>query len=469
MAEKDKTERSSSRRRSTEYSLPNTVERTMPHDTDAEVAVLSAMMIDNYAVAKGIESLNETHFYKNAHRVIFKAMSQLFEQNIEVDLITLIHRLEEAGEIEYAGGKPYINEISDVVLSSANLEYHAKIVLDKALLRSLITTANEIIKMAYDSDMPTADIIDNAEQKIFEIAEIPQRRSLVRVGEVIADAHNKIIEIANTGTSVTGLPSGLSSLDARIGGFKPGQFIVVAARPAMGKSSFALNIATYLASRLNKKIAVFTLEMSTHELGMRLLSSESEIPMNNLQNGLYISSESIREIARVVQGYADVKLYIDDTGSNTVMDIRAKTRRLKAELKGLDMIVIDYIQLMTSNKKTENRQQEISEISRGLKVLAKELDVPVMALSQLNRLLEARKDKRPLLSDLRESGAIEQDADVVMFIYRDEFYKATEENKNLAEIIIGKNRHGASGVTVKLKFNPAITSFRDLDVPPEDN
>jgi len=463
MAENDK---STSRKRNPEYSAPNTIERNMPHDTDAEVAVLSAMMIDGYAVSKGIEILNENHFYKNAHRVIFKAIRELFEKNIEVDLITLIHRLEEAGQIEFAGGKPYLNEISDVVLSSANIEYHAKIVLDRALLRALITTSNEIIKMAYDADSPTEDIIDAAEQKIFEIAEIPHRRSLVRVGDVIAEAHEKIIEISNSQTSLIGLPSGLNTLDSMIGGFKPGQLIIVAARPAMGKSSFALNIAAYLTSILNKKIAIFTLEMSTDELGMRLISSGTEIPMQNLMNGSFITSESIREVARVVQGYSEANLYIDDSGSNTVMDIRAKTRRLKAEIKGLDLIIIDYIQLMASPKKTENRQQEISEISRGLKVLAKELNVPVMALSQLNRLLEKRDNKKPLLSDLRESGAIEQDADIVMFIYREEFYKPETQEKNIAEIIIGKNRHGASGVSVKLKFNPTITSFGDLDDNP---
>jgi len=466
MADKNKIERSIPRKKTVEYALPNTVERIMPHDTNAEVAVLSAMMIDNYAVAKGVEILNETHFYKNSHRVIFKAISQLFEQNIEVDLITLIHRLEEAGQIEMAGGKAYLNEISDVVLSSANIEYHAKIVLDRALLRALIITSNDIIKLAYDADSPTEDIIDVAEQKIFEIAEIPHRRSLVRVGEVIGDAHTRIIEISNSQTSFHGLPTGFNALDKSIGGFKPGQLVVVAARPGMGKSSFALNIATYLTYILKKKIAIFTLEMATDELVMRLISSVAEIPMTNLLNGNFISSQEINSIAGVVEAFADTNLFIDDKGSNTVMDIRAKTRRLKAELKGLDMIIIDYIQLMSSKRVSENRQQEISEISRGLKVLAKEMEIPVMALSQLNRLLEARKDRRPVLSDLRESGAIEQDADIVMFIYRDEVYNEHTPDKGIAEIIIGKNRHGASNVKVKLKFHNSITTFGDLDDTP---
>jgi len=459
----------SSRKREPEFTTASTIDRVPPNDINAEAAVLSAMMLDTMAVATGIETLKDSHFYKNAHRVIFKCMSELFEQNIEVDLITLIHKLEEAGDIEMVGGKAYINELSDIVLSSANIEYHAKIVLDKALLRGLITTANEIIKMAYDAEHPSSEIIDIAEQKIFEIAEMPHRRSFTRVGDVIGDAKARIDEMMVTQTSILGIPSGFTALDIMLGGFRKGQFIVIAARPAMGKSSFALNIAAYLTSSIRKKkVAIFTLEMATDELIFRLISSESEIPMQNLMKGQGITSKQVNSIAGVVEAYSDADLYIDDTGSNTVMDIKAKTRRLKAELKGLDLIIIDYIQLMSSRRQSENRQQEISEISRGLKTLAKELDLPVIALSQLNRSLESRPDKRPKLSDLRESGAIEQDADIVMFIYREAVYTNDEKKLNDAEIIIGKNRHGAIG-HVPLKFISSITKFGDADAASENN
>jgi len=464
-----KSTRNNSRKREPEFVSANTIDRVQPSDIDAEAAVLSAMMLDTMAVAAGIETLKENHFYKNGHRIIFRCITELFEQNIEVDLITLIHKLEESGDIEMVGGKAYINEISDIVLSAANIEYHAKIVLDKALLRGLITTSNEIIKMAYDAERPSSEIIDLAEQKIFEIAEMPHRKSFTRVGDVIGEAKEKIDEMMLQQTNILGIPSGFTALDNILGGFRKGQFIVVAARPAMGKSAFALNIAAYLTSSIRKKkVAVFTLEMATDELIFRLISSESEIPMQNLMKGQGISGQQVRQIAGVVDAFSDAELYIDDTGTNTVMDIKAKTRRLKAELKGLDLIIIDYIQLMSSRRQSENRQQEISEISRGLKTLAKELELPVIALSQLNRGLESRPDKRPKLSDLRESGAIEQDADIVMFIYRDAVYSHDEKKINDAEIIIGKNRHGAIG-SVPLKFISSITKFGDSDAGSENN
>jgi replicative DNA helicase len=436
-------------------------DRILPHDTDAESAVLSAMMIDAHAVAKAIEILYPRNFYSKKHQIIYQTMCDLFEKVVEVDLITVISKLDENGELTMVGGKTYLNELSDIVLSAANIEYHAKIVLEKALLRDLINASNEIIQMCYESELPPVDIVDRAEQMIFEIAQMPNRKTFVKIGDIINNTRDRIEEISKTKTGVTGVPTGFNELDAKTGGFRKGQLIVVAARPGMGKTSFALNIASHLAYRRKMCVGIFTLEMATEELLLRLISSEAEISMSNLLNGYGMDSKSINTITQVTSEYSAISLFIDDTATNTVMDIRAKCRRLKSEQKALDLIIIDYIQLMNSRKNNENRQQEISEISRGLKILAKELEVPVLALSQLNRGLESREDKRPRLSDLRESGAIEQDADMVMFIFRDEEYtKEKSEHKGIAEVIIGKNRHGATG-KVELRFKNSITKFEN--------
>ena len=442
--------------------MAETIERMLPSDLNAETAVLSAMMIDNYSVAKGIEIIDEKHFYKTAHRVIFRGIAELFNENIEVDIITLCNKLEEKGQLDKIGGRAYINELSDVVLSSANIEYHAKIVLEKALLRDLITTSNLVIKSCYDPEGPAHEIVDWAEQKIFEIAEMPNRKTYIRLSEIIPTTLETIEEIAKSRSSVTGVSSGFRALDRRIGGFRKGQLIIVAARPAMGKTSFALNIAYNAAKNHDKKVGVFTLEMASEELLMRLLSSAALVPMETMLKGYGMNQEKILAITEVAEELSRKDIFIDDDGANTVMDIKAKSRRLKAEVKGLDLIIIDYLQLMTSRRPGESRQQEISDISRGLKILAKELDVPIIALSQLNRSLESRDDKRPRLSDLRESGAIEQDADIVMFLYRDDYYNKDTEKPGITEVIIGKNRHGAVG-SEELKFIHEFTQFKDKD------
>ena len=441
--------------------MPENIERMLPCDLNAETAVLSAMMIDNYSVAKGIELLTDNNFYKTAHRLIFIAITELFDENTEVDIITLIDKLQEKGQIDKVGGKAYINELSDVVVSSANIEYHARIILSKALLRDLIVASNNIIKRCYEPDSPAAEIVDWAEQSIFKIAEMPNRKTFSRLSEVLPSTLTQIEEVAHTQSSVIGVPSGFTTLDRMIGGFRKGQFIVVAARPAMGKTSFALNIAFNASMLYDKKVGIFTLEMSNEELILRLLSSSSEIPMETMVKGSGMNQEKMLKITAYAEEMAKKDIYIDDSGFNTVMDIRAKSRRLKAEIKQLDLIIIDYLQLMSSRRHGENRQQEISEISRGLKVLAKELDVPVLALSQLNRSLESREDKRPRLSDLRESGAIEQDSDIVMFIYRDDYYNKDTVKPGISEIIISKNRHGSTG-SVELRFVHNITQFIDI-------
>ncbi len=438
------------------------IERQVPNDINAEAAVLSAMMIDNYSVAKAIEMLDVEHFYRKVHQIIFKTICDLFENNIEIDIITLIDRLKIGKQLEAIGGEAFINELSDVVLSSANIEYHADIVLKKALLRQLIEASNKIIEGCYVSDRDTDDIVDEAEQMIFDIAERPNRKSFEWIHKIISKTVKNIEETAASKKSVLGVPTGFIDLDRKLGGLRPGQLIIVAARPAMGKTSFALNLASNAAIQYDKKVGIFTMEMEGDELLMRMMSSASEVSMDNMLKGFGMNQKKMLRIAGAAEVLSGKEIYIDDSGSNTILDIRAKTRRLKAELKGLDIVIIDYMQLMSASRNRENRQQEISEISRYLKILAKEIGIPVIALSQLNRGVESRDDKRPKLSDLRESGAIEQDADIVMFIYRDEVYNEETEEPGIAEIIIGKNRHGAIG-KIKLRFIPEFTAFRDLN------
>jgi len=442
--------------------MPESVERMLPRDLNAEAAVLSAMMKDQGCVSRAIEMLDEECFYRRQHRLIFRAASQLFEENTEIDIITLINRLERNGDLEAAGGKMYLNELSNVVLSSANLDYHAGIVRSRYLLRALISTSTQIIESAYAAEDSVENIVDRAEQLIFDIAERSDLKTFMSVADIIPETMENINEVALHQRSVQGVPSGFSDLDRITGGFRPGQFIVLAARPAMGKSALALNIAFNAAVYHNCKVGVFTMEMEAGEVLMRMFASASEVSMEDMLKGYGMNQQKLLRISQVADAMSEKYIYIDDSGTNTALDIRAKSRRLKAELGGLDLIVLDYLQLMSSRTSKDNRQQEIADISRAMKVLAKELSIPVIALSQLNRMLESRPDKRPMLSDLRESGAIEQDADIVMFIYRDEVYNKESEDKGVAEVIIGKNRHGPTG-TVKLVFLNQFTSFRSME------
>jgi replicative DNA helicase len=442
--------------------MADRIERQLPHDINAEAAVLSAMIIDNAVVAKALEKLEPDHFYRKTHETIFRTIAELFNSNIEIDLITLIDRLKTNKQLENVGGESFLNELSDVVMSGANSDYHIQIVLERALLRQLITTSNKIIETCYNSDDLVENIVDNAEQSIFKIAERPNRKTFRSIGQIIPQTLEDIEKTAATKNVVHGVSTGFVTLDRLVGGFRPGQFIVLAARPAMGKTSLALNIAATLANNNDKKIAIFTMEMEAEELLMRMLSSLAEVEMDIMIKGYGMSDKMLLRLAGAADELSKRSIFIDDSGTNTILDIRAKTRRLQAEIKNLDLIIIDYLQLMSAKKGKENRQQEISEISRNLKELAKELKVPIMALSQLNRGLESREDKRPKLADLRESGAIEQDADLVLFIYRDEvYYEDKSEKPNIAEIIIGKNRHGPIG-SKELYFDKKLTRFRDV-------
>lgn len=438
-------------------------ERGLPADINAEAAILSAMLIDSDVVSKAIEKVKEEYFYRNAHKSIFRTMEELFNESIEIDPLTLINRLERNNLLEKIGGIPYINEIADFVVSSANFEYHLNIVTDKALLRHLILAANGIIESCYTAAKPVKNIVDAAEQAIFAIAELPSHQGFQRIDQISAEVLHTIDQIASTKIPVTGVSTGFPDLDRLTGGFRPGQFIILAARPAMGKTSLALNIASHAAVNTNKKVAVFTMEMASDEVIMRMFSSASEVNMDSMLKGYGMNEEKLIRIMQASEVLSTKQIYIDESGTNTPLDIRAKTRRLAAEAGGLDLILIDYLQLMTLPKDKDNRQQEISEISRALKILAKDMKIPVVALSQLNRMLESREDKKPRLSDLRESGAIEQDADLVMFIYRDEYYYPDKTEKpGIAEIIVGKNRHGSTG-SVELGFVKEFTLFRSLD------
>ena len=414
-------------------------ERALPADINAEAALLSAMLIDSDVVSKGIEKIKEEYFYRNAHKMIFRTMEELFNEGIEIDQLTLINRLERNNFLEKVGGIPYINEIADFVVSAANFDYHLNIVTEQALLRHLIVASKGIIENCYTAAKPVKTIVDEAEQAIFAIAELPSHQGFVSFDQVSQEVITNIDKIASTKTSVTGLSSGFGDLDRFTGGFRPGQFIIIAARPAMGKTSLALNIAAHIAVNLNKKVAIFSMEMAADEVVMRMFSSASEVKMDGMLRGYGMNEEKLIRIMQASEVLSSKQIFIDDSGTNSPLDIRAKTRRLSAEIGGLDLIVIDYLQLMSLVREKDNRQQEISEISRALKILAKDMKIPVIALSQLNRAAETRDNKRPKLADLRESGAIEQDADIVMFIYRDEYYFAETTTKpGIAEINIAK-------------------------------
>ncbi|MGC9362322.1 MAG: replicative DNA helicase [Candidatus Syntrophosphaera sp.] len=442
-------------------------ERSLPTDVNAEAAILSAMLIDSGIVSKGIEMIKEEFLSRTAHKLIFRTICELFDEGIEVDPVTLVDRMNRNNILEKAGGVPYVNEIADFVVSSANFDFHLNIVTEKALLRHLILACNGIIESCYSSPKPVKTIVDEAEQRIFSLAELPEHQGFVAIDQITKEVIDTIDQIASTKVPVVGVSSGYGDLDKITGGFRPGQFIIIAARPAMGKTSLALNIASHAAVDLNKKVAVFTMEMAADEVIMRMFSSASEVNMDAMLKGYGMNEEKLIRIMQASDVLSKKKIFIDESGTNTPLEIRAKTRRLAAELGGVDLVIIDYLQLMTLPRDKDNRQQEIAEISRSLKILAKDMKIPVVALSQLNRLLESREDKRPRLADLRESGAIEQDADLVMFIYRDEYYyKDKSEKQGIAEIIVGKNRHGATGHT-ELSFVPEYTQFRSIDTSHE--
>ena len=432
--------------------------RVPPHSTDAEEAVLGAMLLDREAVGKVLEILDPECFYHERHISIFKVMLAMFERGVTIDLVTLSNDLQREGTLERVGGMRTLTDLSVRTVSAANVEHHARIVLERYLKRQLIQVASEIISDSFDETTDALDEVDRAEQRIFEVAERRTRRSYSDMKKLTKDAVERIMELASgSGDGVTGVPTGFSKLDELLSGFQPSDLIILAARPSMGKTALALNMAEYAAVKTKKAVAVFSMEMSASQLAFRLISSLGRVNAQNLRTGR-LEDEDWSRVTHAITLLAEAKIFIDDTPALSPTELRSRARRLAREHSGLGLIVIDYLQLMQVPGNKETRATEIAEISRSLKALAKELHVPVIALSQLNRSLEQRTDKRPVMSDLRESGGIEQDADLVLMIYRDEYYNQDSPDKGLAEIIITKQRNGPTG-TIKLAFQGQYTRF----------
>ncbi|MBI4849914.1 MAG: replicative DNA helicase [Nitrospirae bacterium] len=435
------------------------LDRLPPQNIEAEQSVLGAVLLENEAIAAAVEQLTPNDFYKDSHKKIFISMIELYEKNEPIDLITLTEQLSRKEQLEEIGGASYLSSIVNMVPTSANVRYHAKIIKDKAILRNLITTATEIITTCYDTDDNVHEVLDRAETKIFNISEKMVRSSYVHVKKVVKDTIELVDKLYNKKELITGLPTGFDDLDKETTGFHPGDLIVIGARPGMGKTAFCLNIVAHVGIKVKAPVAIFSLEMTKEQLVLRMLCSEAEVDSKAVRSG-YHSKEDYRKLVNSAGRLAEAPIYIDDS-FNTVLDIRAKSRRLKAE-HGLGMIVIDYLQLMSGVGNYAAREQAVSEISRSLKALAKDLGVPVIVISQLNRSCEQRgEDKHPIIADLRESGAIEQDADTILFLYRDEYYKKDKSTeKGVADLDIAKQRNGPTK-KLQLTFIDTFTKFKN--------
>ncbi len=432
-----------------------------PHDIEAEQAVLGSMLADSEAVNAAVEVLKEEAFYRDDNRVIYQAIINLYNKSEPIDILTLKDELESMNKFEQVGGYEYLASLPDKVPTTANVQKYIKIVEEKSILRNLIRTANEIIELGYNPTEDVEDIMDGAEKKIFDIMQSKNQKGYSPIKDVLVESFTKLEELYNRKQHITGVPTGFSELDYKTAGLHGSELILVAARPAMGKTAFALNIATNAALRGNAPVAIFSLEMSKDQLVNRILCSEAMVDSNKVRTGKLEEDDWIK-LAGAIGPLSESEIYIDDTPGISVMEIRTKCRKLKKEKK-IGLVVIDYLQLVQgSNKRIGSREQEISEISRSLKILAKEINVPVIALSQLSRAVEQRPDHRPMLSDLRESGAIEQDADIVMFLYRDDYYNKESEKKDIAEVIIAKQRGGSTG-TVELLWMGNYTKFVNLE------
>ncbi|MDI9494256.1 MAG: replicative DNA helicase [Bacillota bacterium] len=436
----------------------NQMERIPPHSDDAEKSVLGSIILDKEALFEVLEILSPEDFYSEMHREIYRAVVALYRKGESVDMLTVSEELKKRNTLEMAGGRSYIAQLSSMVPSTANAAQYAKIVSEKALLRSLINASSEIMEQAYQATMEPEEVLDQAEQAVFKIAQTRQKRDFEALKEILYANLNRIDEVAKMEGGLTGLTTGFVSLDKYTSGLQKSDLIIVAARPSMGKTAFALNIAQQAALKGDTSVLIFSLEMSKEQLGQRLLSMEAKVEMQKLKTG-NLERADWDQIYEAIDKLSTAKIYIDDTPGISVLEIKNKSRRLKAE-KGLDLIVIDYLQLMSIEGRVESRQQEISALSRYLKQLARELDCPVIVLSQLSRAPEQRSDHRPVLSDLRESGSIEQDADIVMFLYRDEYYNPETDKPNICEINIAKHRSGPTG-TVEVTWLGKYTRFVD--------
>ena len=440
--------------------MENSIMRSLPQSLEAEQSVIGSMIIDKAAISKALEKLNEEDFYKDGHKVIFKAIREMYSQDMAVDLVTLLEHLKSKDMLEKAGGVTYISEVSSQVITTANLDAYIKIVEDKSMLRKLIKSSTAIIEESYTKQDKVEEVLDGAQKKIFDLAEKKGSSDFEPLSNVLERGFLEIERLFNNKGSITGVGSGIRDLDAKTSGFQKGDMVLIAARPSMGKTTFALNIAEFAALVENKSVVIFSLEMSKEQLAYKLLCSEANVDMLKLRTG-NLDEDDWDRIARATGPLSKARIYIDDTAGLSVMEMRSKCRKIKMEY-GIDLILIDYLQLM-SGSSSENRQQEVSEISRSIKALAKEMECPVIALSQLSRAPEQRADHRPMLSDLRESGSIEQDADVVMFLYRDEYYNKETEEKNIGECIIAKQRNGPVG-TVKMAWIGSHSKFANLEL-----
>ena len=437
-----------------------------PHDIEAEQAVLGSMLTDKDAVIAAMEVLKPESFYRDDDKAIYEAMQNLYSRAEPIDLITLKNELETMSKLEQVGGLEYLANLPEKAPTSANVQKYISIVEEKSMLRGLIKTANELIELGYSQTEDVEDIMDHAEKKIFDIMQNKNQKGYTPIKDVLVESFTKLEELYNRKQPITGVPTGFTDLDYRTAGLHGSELILLAARPAMGKTAFVLNIAANAAIRGKTGVAIFSLEMSKDQLVNRMLCSEAMVDSNKMRTGK-LEEGDWEKLAQAIGPLSESNIFIDDTPGITVMEIRTKCRKLKLE-KDIGLVVIDYLQLITGNsKKGGSREQEISEISRSLKILAKELNVPVIALSQLSRAVEQRPDHRPMLSDLRESGAIEQDADIVMFLYRDDVYNKESEKKDIAEVIIAKQRGGSTG-TVDLLWMGNYTKFVNLETRYDD-
>jgi replicative DNA helicase len=437
--------------------IEDNLRKMPPHSLEAEEAVIGGILLDNAALDRALEFIRPDDFYRETHRKIMRAVLDLSERSEPVDLVTLADALKARNELQDVGGPAYLAELADKVPTAANVAYYARLVKEKSIVRSLISTATEIATRGYESQADVDQFLDDAEHKIFEISERKVRPHFFRIRDIMVDSMRAIEQLYERKELVTGVPTGFVDLDKKTAGLQASDLIIIAGRPSMGKTAFALNIAAYAAMQADTGVAIFSLEMSKEQLVLRMLCSEARVDQSKVRAG-FAAERDFPKLALAASRLAEAPIYIDDTPALSVLELRAKARRLKRDREAkLGLIVVDYLQLMRGHTNSDSREQEISSISRSLKALAKELNVPVIALSQLNRQVEQRGDKRPVMADLRESGAIEQDADVIAFLYRPIVYDKSAE-ETAAEVIIGKQRNGPVG-TVELVFFSESTRF----------